>query len=117
MFAVRDVQCDDEMVNEFNAFFRMAGRYRIAPDYALGDSDEQKSQLFVSYMTSNMTADEYETNYERITRNAIAASGKIKSETSFLLGEGCFLMKTATLYPFSAFSESEERGIEPCGLL
>ena len=54
----------------------MAGRYRIAPDYALGDSDEQKSQLFVSYMTSNMTADEYETNYERITRNAIAASGK-----------------------------------------
>ena len=74
--AVRDVQCDDEMVNEFNAFFRMAGRYRIAPDYALGDSDEQKSQLFVSYMTSNMTADEYETNYERITRNAIAASGK-----------------------------------------
>ncbi len=76
--AVRDVQCDDEMVNEFNAFFRMAGRYRIAPDYALGDSDEQKSQLFVSYMTSNMTADEYETNYERITRNAIAASGKIK---------------------------------------
>lgn len=74
--AVRNVSCDDVLVNEFNGFFQLAGRYRVAPDYALGDSDEQKSQLFVSYMTSDMTADEYETNYERITRNAIAASGK-----------------------------------------
>ena len=46
----------------------------MVPDYALGDSTSLKDQLFVDFMTSDMTADTYEKNYETITRNAIAAA-------------------------------------------
>lgn len=74
VMAVRNVQSEDEMLQKFNEYFKLAGRHRVVPDYPLGDSETQKAQLFVSYMTSDMTADAFETNYEDITRNAIEAA-------------------------------------------
>ena len=74
VMAVQDVEYEDELLCAFNDFFQLAGRSRVVPDYALGDSQTQKAQLFVSYLTSDMTADDFETNYENITRAAIRAS-------------------------------------------
>lgn len=74
VMAMKDVQCEDAILQEFNEYFAIAGRYRIAADYALGDSEDLKAQLFVDYMTSEMTADAYETNYETIIKDAIAAA-------------------------------------------
>ncbi|MGI5885045.1 MAG: ABC transporter substrate-binding protein [Candidatus Spyradocola sp.] len=74
VMAVQNVEYEDEMLCAFNEFFQLAGKHTIRPDYALGDSQTQKSQLFVSYLTSDMTADDFETNYENIVRDAIRAS-------------------------------------------
>ena len=74
VMAMKDVSCEDEILQEFNEYFAIAGRYRVAADYALGDSEDLKAQLFVDYMTSEMTADSYETNYENIIKEAIAAA-------------------------------------------
>lgn len=74
VMATKDVALEDELLREFSGYFTIAGRYCVVPDYALGDSNSLKDQLFVDFMTSDMTADTYEKNYETITRNAIAAA-------------------------------------------
>ena len=74
VMATKDAAPEDELLREFSGYFTIAGRYCVVPDYALGDSASLKSQLFVDFMTSDMTADTYEKNYETITRNAIAAA-------------------------------------------
>lgn len=74
VMAVSNVSSEDEMLTKFNSYFGYAGEHKVVPDYALGDSQDLKVQLFVDYITSEMTADEYETNFETIVRNAIRAS-------------------------------------------
>ena len=71
VMAVQGVEYEDELLEEMSGFFRLAGQHSVRPDYPLGDSLTQKSQLFVSYLTSDMTADAFETNYENITRDAL----------------------------------------------
>ena len=74
VMAVRDVASEDELLREFRGYFDTAGRYCVVADYALGDSQSLKDQLFVDFMTSDMTSDAYETNYENITKYAIEAA-------------------------------------------
>lgn len=71
VMALKDVAVSDPLLDEFNTYFDIAGKYAVKPDYDVGDSEQLKSQLFVDYMTSSMTADEYETNYENIVKNAL----------------------------------------------
>ncbi len=74
--AVAGVECQDELLAKFSGYFSIAGRHRVRPDYALGDSESLKEQLFVDYLSSDMTADEFETNYEVIVKNAVQASDR-----------------------------------------
>ena len=71
LLAPLGIHLQDELLEEMSGFFRLAGQHSVRPDYPLGDSLTQKSQLFVSYLTSDMTADAFETNYENITREAL----------------------------------------------
>lgn len=74
VMATKNEALEDELLKEFDAYFNLAGRQHVSPDYVLGDSDSLKAQLFVDFMTSDMTADAYEKNFETITKNAIAAA-------------------------------------------
>lgn len=76
VMALKDVKVEDALLDEFNHYFTIAGKYAVKPDYDVGDSDKLKNELFVNYMSSDMTADEYETNYETIVKNAIRAASK-----------------------------------------
>jgi len=71
VMALKDISVEDPLLDEFGSYFDIAGKYAVKPDYNVGDSDQLKNQLFVDYMTSTMTADEYETNYENIVMDAL----------------------------------------------
>lgn len=74
VMALKDISVSDPLLDEFNTYFDIAGKYAVKPDYDVGNSDQLKSQLFVDYMTSDMTADDYETNYENIIKDALRSA-------------------------------------------
>lgn len=67
-----EVEYADPVQASFAEQFARSGKYKVQADYNTGNLGDLTGQAFVDYMTSDtMTADEFETQVEELTRRAI----------------------------------------------
>ena len=67
----KDVPYSDPLLLKFAEQFEKAGTHRVVRDYNGGNLDDLHGALFVEFMTTDMTADDFETQWEDQTRRAI----------------------------------------------
>ncbi len=78
LMAAKGIAYEGDLLPLLSPYLEAAGSHPVRPDFYMKNVSDLSAQLFVDYLTSDMTADDLEQNFSTIRRTAFEQSDRSK---------------------------------------